>query len=236
MNAMAHRPRISPTVAFPASGKSPMACTCAISTRRAASSPKRSCRTSPPAAASERCLWITAAPLHAAAAQAELRQAGLDVDAASRNGSIVIRDYSAWHSQAEQLRGSEVVELWLEEERQALAGGYSGLRMTGNTIFLKPQDWGMFMEYETLIGQAFAGRRIVTLCSYLLGQLGAADVLDVAPPQHHSHAPRRRLAGPHDRQLAAGRSPPPRGRSARAACSGGSWSSVPRTRPRLRHP
>lgn len=128
----------------------------------------------------ERCLWITAAPLDAAAAHAELRQAGLDVDAALRNGSLVIRDHSEWYSEAERPRGSEVVRLWLEEERQALAAGYSGLRITGNTSFLKPQDWAMFMEYETIIGQAFAGRRIVTLCSYLLGQLGAADVLDVA--------------------------------------------------------
>lgn len=128
----------------------------------------------------ERCLWITAAPLDAAAAQAELRQAGLDVDGALRKGAIVIRDYSDWYSDAKGLKGSEVIKLWLEEERQALAAGYRGLRITGNTSFLRPQDWAVFMEYETLLNQAFAGRRIVTLCSYLLGQLGPADVLDVA--------------------------------------------------------
>ena len=127
----------------------------------------------------ERCIWVTAAPLDAAGAQADLRKAGLDVDTALRNGSLIIRDHSTWYAEAERLKGAEVVDLWLEEERRAVAAGYSGLRITGNTSFLKPEDWSLFMEYEEVVDKAFAGRRIVTLCSYLLAQLRAVDVLEV---------------------------------------------------------
>lgn len=74
-----------------------------------------------------------------------------------------------------------MVDLWLGEERRALAAGYSGLRITGNTSFLKPEDWSLFMEYEEVVDKAFAGRRIVTLCSYFLAELRAVDVLEVAP-------------------------------------------------------
>jgi hypothetical protein len=40
------------------------------------------------------------------------------------------------------------------------------------------------MEYEALVDRAFLGRRIVTLCTYRLGDCGASEVLDVM--QRHS--------------------------------------------------
>ena len=127
----------------------------------------------------ERCIWITARPLHAVDAIAELEKAGPDVQAAIRNGSLVVRDYEEWYAQAGALRGNQVVDLWLAEEQRALAGGYRGLRITGNVTFLRSEDWALFMEYEELVNRAFQGRRIVTLCTYHLDSCGAAEVLDV---------------------------------------------------------
>jgi hypothetical protein len=127
----------------------------------------------------ERCIWITAAPLDAAAARVGLRDAGFDVDSAMRRRALVVRDFSDWYAEAGTLKGSEVIDLWLAEEERALAEGYSGLRITGNITFLRPQDWPLFMDYEALVTQAFRTRRIVTLCTYHLGSCGAAEVLDV---------------------------------------------------------
>ena len=127
----------------------------------------------------ERCIWITAKPLHAVDAIAEFEKAGPDVQAAIRNGSLVVRDYEEWYAQAGTLKGNQVVDLWLAEEQRALAGGYRGLRITGNVTFLRSEDWAQFMEYEELVNRAFQGRRIVTLCTYHLESCGAAEVLDV---------------------------------------------------------
>lgn len=128
----------------------------------------------------ERCIWITAAPLNAAEARSELRKAGIDVDGAIARGDLVLRDFSEWYAEAERMRGSEVVDVWLAEEARALADGYSGLRITGNTSFLTAETWSGFMAYEEAVNCAFPGRRIVTLCTYRLGGSAAAEVLDVA--------------------------------------------------------
>jgi hypothetical protein len=134
----------------------------------------------------ERCIWITAEPLCAADAREELRKAGVDVDAAIAAGALTIRDFSEWYAENENLRGNQVIDLWLAEEARALADGYSGLRITGNVTFLRPGDWPVFMEYEGLINQAFQGRRIVTLCTYAGKDCGAAEMLEVV--QRHNCA------------------------------------------------
>ena len=127
----------------------------------------------------ERCLWITAEPLLAADARAGLAAAGVDVATAIDSGALVVRDYNDWYAEAGSLKGTDVVELWLAEERRALAEGYAGLRITGNVTFLRPGDWELFMEYEALVNEAFRGRRILTLCTYPADTCGAAEMLDV---------------------------------------------------------
>jgi hypothetical protein len=129
--------------------------------------------------ANERCIWITAEPLKATLARASLEQAGFDVGAHLRDGSLILRDYDDWYAEAGSLKGNEVVELWLEQEQRALAQGYAGLRITGNVTFLRPDEWDLFMEYEQLVNQSFHGRRIVTLCTYHLDSCGPAEVFDV---------------------------------------------------------
>jgi hypothetical protein len=69
------------------------------------------------------------------------------------------------------------------EARQALAAGYNGLRITGNTSFLKPGDWATVMLYERAVGEHFYGRRIVALCSYTLEGRSASEVGEVM----HAH-------------------------------------------------
>jgi two-component system, sensor histidine kinase PdtaS len=116
--------------------------------------------------ANERCLWITAPPLPAAEAAEALRAVYDGVDEALEGGALRILDYDQWYQRAAHLKGLEVVQLWLDEEEQALADGYNGLRITGNVTFLKPEDWPTFVDYEQAVTTAFSGRRIVALCSY----------------------------------------------------------------------
>jgi DcmR-like sensory protein len=131
----------------------------------------------------ERCIWIAAEPLGAVLAKIAAQNAGLDVEAAMRKGSLTILDHAEWYSEEGSLKGDEIVKLWLEEERRALAQGYSGLRITGNLTFLTPQTWDAFMDYEHAITEALHDRRIVSLCTYRFGQCGATELLDVS--RHH---------------------------------------------------
>jgi hypothetical protein len=126
----------------------------------------------------ERCLWITAEPLDARAAEAELVATGLNVPAMARKGSLLIRDHSDWFG--DSLDADRIIERWLEEERRALDEGYVGLRIAGNTSFVKPAEWSAFMDYEQRVDQVLASRRIVTLCSYFVDRRAATDILEAA--------------------------------------------------------
>lgn len=116
----------------------------------------------------ERCLWITAPPLPATEALAVLEMAWGDVRDAIAQGALRILDFDQWYADGSGLKGAGVAEVWLEEEKRALAEGYRGLRIAGNTSFLHPRDWATFMEYERAVTARLYGRRIVALCSYAL--------------------------------------------------------------------
>lgn len=116
----------------------------------------------------ERCLWITAPPLPAREALAVLVMAWGDLRDAIASGALRVLDFDRWYADGSGLKGVDVVGAWLAEEERALAEGYRGLRIAGNTSFLHPQDWASFMDYERAVTARFHGRRIVALCSYAL--------------------------------------------------------------------
>ena len=129
--------------------------------------------------AKERCLWITAPPLPASEASSAIQAAWDESYDAMEKGALRILDYDQWYSSAARLKGMDVVQFWLEEEKRALAEGYCGLRITGNVTFLRPDDWPTFMEYERAVSAGFRGRRIVALCSYSLDQCASHQVREV---------------------------------------------------------
>jgi hypothetical protein len=132
----------------------------------------------------ERCLWIAAPPFSAREAVRALRAAWDGCDEALETGALRIRDFDQWYASSSRLKGLDVVQLWLEKEERALAEGYSGLRITGNTNFLKPNDWSTFMEYERAVTACFNGRRIVALCSYGLEELSLEQMTEVREAHH----------------------------------------------------
>ena len=134
--------------------------------------------------AHERCLFIAAPPLPAREALEALRATSGDIDDAVQTGALRIVDFDQWYENSAGSKGLDVVELWLKEEERALADGYTGLRITGNTSFLKPGDWPVFIEYEEALTARLAGRRIVTLCSYARSQCDDEAMKNVMYAHH----------------------------------------------------
>jgi hypothetical protein len=127
----------------------------------------------------ERCIWVTAPPLPAGEAARELRAAWSGADDALATGALRILDFDHWYTDPAGLKGIAVIDLWLREEERALAEGYRGLRITGNTSFLGSGDWQPFMNYERAVNGSLQGHRIVALCSYLLEGCSASQVAEV---------------------------------------------------------
>lgn len=118
--------------------------------------------------ANERCLLIASAPLPARDLVRELRQSWDGVEEAIHSGALRVLDFDRWYLDTSGLKSEDLVQLWLREEDQALAEGYSGLRVSGNISFLTREQWPAFMAYEKSVSTNFSNRRIVALCSYVL--------------------------------------------------------------------
>jgi transcriptional regulator with GAF, ATPase, and Fis domain len=79
---------------------------------------------------------------------------------------------------------------WEEKLQEALARGFDGVRVTGNTFWLEKKDWNDFSAYEKKLNEAIVNRRMICLCSYPMQTCGAAEVMDVA--SNHQFAVARR--------------------------------------------
>jgi hypothetical protein len=106
-----------------------------------------------------------------------LRAACDDADDAIQAGALRILDSA-------RLQGLDVVQLWLDEEERALAEGYNGLRIAGDTRSLAAGDWSTFMEYEHAVTERCNGRRIITLCSCDLAHCYDHQVSEVVHAHH----------------------------------------------------
>src|SRR5687768_3508648 len=134
----------------------------------------------------ERCIWVCSQPLCAADARTALATVIPDLSERERGGQIEILDHHDWYARAGELTPDQVIHGWLDAEVKALAVGYSGLRVSGNTFWLEPGQWQAFAEYERLVHQAFRGRKIVALCSYSLAKCDSHKVVDVLHNHHVS--------------------------------------------------
>jgi two-component system, sensor histidine kinase PdtaS len=139
----------------------------------------------------ERCMWVTAQPLRAADATDALRNAVPDLDRRLARGQIEIVDHGQWYlTQGSKAGADEVISGWMRRKDEALAQGYAGFRLTGNTYFLEADDWDDFAEYERKVNACFCDQRVIALCSYCTRRCDAGGAMDVV--QNHEFALTRR--------------------------------------------
>ena len=127
----------------------------------------------------EACLWVTSRPYGTDRAFGEMRAAVPDFDRRKAAGQIQIVGYDEWYTKQGALSAAETIRNWMSRKDEAVASGYAGLRITGNTSFLDEGMWKDFMDYERALDVALEGQRILTLCSYCMAERAADSVLEV---------------------------------------------------------
>jgi PAS domain S-box-containing protein len=127
----------------------------------------------------ESCMWVTSDPLNVADARKSLATVVKDLDAYFEKGQIEILDYSQWYTRSGRFEADAVMRGWVEKEEQALARGFDGLRLTGNTFWLDKADWQAFADYEATIDRVIGDHRMLGLCAYSLDKCGASEIMDV---------------------------------------------------------
>jgi two-component sensor histidine kinase len=123
-------------------------------------------------------------------AKSALRTAYPALDDALAKRQITIMDRHDWYTPGAGFDAGAVVGGWLAHEEQARSRGFSGYRLTGDTLWLEAHQWEAFSRYEELVNEAFGSRRMIALCTYCMGKCGASEVLDVVST--HAFAVARR--------------------------------------------
>jgi len=114
----------------------------------------------------EYCVWVVTAALTKKQALAAMRQAMPSLRSYAGQFELIAHD--EWYLDAAgNMRDPDaLLAAWVEKEQRALAQGYAGLRLTGDTHWLDRKDWGGFIKYECDVNAAVDGSRMKALCTY----------------------------------------------------------------------
>jgi PAS domain S-box-containing protein len=127
----------------------------------------------------EFCMWVTSQPLNVEKAKEAIRVAVPDFDVYLEKGQIEIIPYNQWYVKEGVFDSNRVLNGWVEKLNQALANGYDGLRLTGNTFWLEKEDWNAFVDYEEDVDRVLDNYQMIALCTYCLEKCNAKEIIDV---------------------------------------------------------
>jgi PAS domain S-box-containing protein len=126
----------------------------------------------------EFCMWVTSEPLVMAEAKQVMREAVSGFDEYLRLGQMEIIPYNELYLLGGSFDDGRVLDGWVSKLEQALARGYSGLRLTSNTFRLERNHWQAFREYETKINDVIGKYQMMAVCTYSLDKCDGAAFID----------------------------------------------------------
>jgi C4-dicarboxylate-specific signal transduction histidine kinase len=138
----------------------------------------------------EFCLWVVSEPVTVDEARHALSHAVPDLDRHLADHSMEIASAHDWYLQGGTFDLKRVIGGWNEKLAHALASGYAGVRVTGDTAWLEKKDWKDFCEYEEALNDSVANQHLAVLCTYPLVACGAAEILDVVRTHQFATAKR----------------------------------------------
>ncbi len=139
----------------------------------------------------EFCLLVVSEPLTVDEARSALRQDVPDLDRHLAERNIEILPHDQWCLKEGIPDLQRVINGWMVKHDQALANGYAGMRVSGNTPRIQARDWREIHEYEKEIDGLIANRSVMVLCTYPLALSGAAEAFDIAQTHQFALATRQ---------------------------------------------
>jgi PAS domain S-box-containing protein len=127
----------------------------------------------------EYCMWVTSEPLGIEEAKEAMRKAVPDFDRCLERGQIEMLPYAEWYLKDGTFNQKRVLDGWISKVNEALAKGYDGLRLTGNTFWLEKKNWNDFADYENAVNSVIEQYKMIAICTYSLDKCQASDVIDV---------------------------------------------------------
>jgi len=126
----------------------------------------------------EYCLWVVTEPLTVEEATVALKEAVPDFDSYLAEPRIEILSANDFFLQGGRFDRKQVAEAMIAKLAGLSAGGYAGVRLTGDTSWVTKKDWIPFCELEDGINEVIGNQHLAVLCTYSLAACGAYEILD----------------------------------------------------------
>ncbi len=139
----------------------------------------------------EFCFWVTSQPLEVEDATKALKKAVPDLDAYMEKGQIEIISYIFWCVNGGIYNPERVMNSWVEKLNNSLESGYEGMRLAGNTSWLKKEEWDDFVDFEKKVDSSINKYRMIDLCSYPLSKCDATKIIDMITNHHFALVKRK---------------------------------------------
>jgi len=133
----------------------------------------------------EFCVWVVSDSelITVAEAKEALARAVPDLDRHLADENIEILNGLDWYLEENVFNLERVTKAWDAKLKRALARGYDGMRVSGDTFWLNEKIWKDFVAYEKQLNDSITDLPMTLLCTYPLAKSGAAEILDVV----HTH-------------------------------------------------
>ncbi|MHB8125709.1 MAG: MEDS domain-containing protein [Desulfitobacteriaceae bacterium] len=127
----------------------------------------------------EYCMWVVSEPISVNEAEQVLRDALPNLDFFLKSSQIEILSHAEWYLRFGNFDGKQVLDAWVEKIQRALEKGYEGIRISGNTSWLKKRYFKTFMDYESKVEKLIGSLKMIAMCTYQLDQCGIHEVIDI---------------------------------------------------------
>lgn len=139
----------------------------------------------------EYCLWVVTDPLTIEEAIVALKETVPGFDRYLAEPRIEILSANDFFLQGGKFDRNRVAEAMIAKLAGLSAGGYAGVRLTGDTSWVTKKDWIPFCELEEGINEVIGNQRLAVLCTYSLADCGAYEILDAVRTHHFALARRQ---------------------------------------------
>jgi PAS domain S-box-containing protein len=127
----------------------------------------------------EACIWATLPPLEVKEAKAALRKAVPDLDKYIKKGQVGIYLYPEDFLTGEKLDKNRIFQILVEQEKNALDKGFTGLRVSGDHFWVDKKLWKSVTDYEAFVNKAITSHRVIVLCAYSLEKCTGTQLVDI---------------------------------------------------------
>ncbi len=116
----------------------------------------------------ESCIWVVPDTVSRDEAVNSIEGAAKRRGIRPGAGPVEVVSFNDWYLQDRLFHPGRVLEAWRARLTAALSRGHRCLRITGDTSWVRQEDWNMFMMYEAEINRKFAADPLVAVCTFAM--------------------------------------------------------------------